>query len=327
MNQAPVTPGSADLEQRPYFRKKSVGRRILAAIVVLALLALIAMDGTRSMGRYVPFFVERNVAANYLLELPAQDAYAEALNAFTEKIAAVQGLPPGIAVEVHVIPQDTIQAFATLGGHILVYKGLLRAIRSEDELTALMAHQVAHLAERHPAQALGRRVSVGMMLSLFSQDWAEELARPSFHASLRTAPAFLDEHEVATQLATGQTLFSMYGHLGGAVDLARTLRRLVGEQADNFPRILETHPDILQLDDSLRRISQEHDWPLDDKAGRRRPLSAALVIDSPKPANSTAVPAAAEPTLPASASPVPAAPAEAPLPSVAAPQQSAPAQR
>lgn len=311
MNKIPIDAGRIDHAGVPHAPRKSIGRRTLAVLVVLALLILLAMDGARTVGRYMPFAVERNVAANYLAELPRPDAYANALNAFAERIAAVQGLSPEIAVEVHVLPSDNVQAFATLGGHILIYKGLLGAIKSEDELAALLAHQIAHLGKRHPAQALGRRVSVGMMLSLVSQDWAEAFARPSFHSSLRTAPTYLEAHETATIEDTGATLFSLYGHLGGASDLARTLRRLLSEQTSGELRIIETHPGIQLLDEQMQRLSQEHGWPLNHNESKRRPLPAELRLDAPAPA-ATAPSESAPPSAGAQASPSEPAPAPAP---------------
>lgn len=278
MNKVPLTAEHGDPIQPRAVRRKSPGRRTLVVLVMLALLALIGMDGTRIVGRYMPFSVERNVAANYVAELPAPDAYSKALNVFAENIAAVQGLPPEIAVEVHVIRTAPVQAFPTLGGHILLYEGLLRALRSEDELTALLAHQIAHLRLRHPAEALGRRVSVGMMLSIFSQDLAEAFSRPSFHASLRTAPTFLEQHETATLKDTGDTLVARHGHLGGATDLSATLKRIMATDLEGETRIIATHPGIAQLDEALRRMSREHDWPVEHPARQRRPLPADLVL-------------------------------------------------
>jgi hypothetical protein len=254
--------------------RRSFGRKLLGLIIGLALLILLALDGTRVVGGYMPFSVERNMASNYVADLPKPDERSAALDAFAEKLASLQGLAPGIAVEVHVIPVDSVQAFATLGGHILLYRGLLRSVQNEDTLATVLAHQIAHINHRHAAGALGRRVSLGLMLSLVSQDWAENFAKPSFHSSLRTAPDFLAEHETAVLRDTGATLFTLYGHLGGAVDLANTLRKFIA--AGEKPRILETHPGIERLDEAFGPLSQEMGWPMGETGAKRRPLPAVL---------------------------------------------------
>ena len=53
-----------------------------------------------------------------------------------------------------VIDDDSINAFALPGGYIGIHSGLLKATRSEDELAGVMAHEIAHVTQRHIARAL-----------------------------------------------------------------------------------------------------------------------------------------------------------------------------
>ncbi|MGI9237429.1 MAG: beta-barrel assembly-enhancing protease [Woeseiaceae bacterium] len=53
-----------------------------------------------------------------------------------------------------VIDDERINAFALPGGYIGVHTGLLEATRSEDELAGVMAHEVAHVTQRHIARAI-----------------------------------------------------------------------------------------------------------------------------------------------------------------------------
>ena len=47
------------------------------------------------------------------------------------------------------IDQPVVNAFAGPGGYIGVYSGLILASESEDELAAVMAHEIAHVTQRH----------------------------------------------------------------------------------------------------------------------------------------------------------------------------------
>ena len=47
------------------------------------------------------------------------------------------------------IDLPVVNAFAGPGGHIGVYAGLILASESEDELAAVMAHEIAHVTQRH----------------------------------------------------------------------------------------------------------------------------------------------------------------------------------
>jgi predicted Zn-dependent protease len=53
-----------------------------------------------------------------------------------------------------VIEDQRINAFALPGGYIGVHTGLLEATRSEDELAGVVAHEVAHVSQRHIARAI-----------------------------------------------------------------------------------------------------------------------------------------------------------------------------
>ena len=53
-----------------------------------------------------------------------------------------------------VIEDPRINAFALPGGYIGVHTGLLAATRSEDELAGVLAHEVAHVTQRHIARAI-----------------------------------------------------------------------------------------------------------------------------------------------------------------------------
>lgn len=70
--------------------------------------------------------------------------------------------------KVTLINTNTINAFATPGGFIYVYKGLLKYIDNEATLAAILAHEVAHAERRHSTQrmtkAYGLQVLLGVVL-------------------------------------------------------------------------------------------------------------------------------------------------------------------
>jgi predicted Zn-dependent protease len=52
------------------------------------------------------------------------------------------------------VADERINAFALPGGYIGVHTGLLEASRNEDELAGVLAHEVAHVTQRHIARAI-----------------------------------------------------------------------------------------------------------------------------------------------------------------------------
>jgi predicted Zn-dependent protease len=48
-----------------------------------------------------------------------------------------------------VLDTDEVNAFAAPGGFVFVTKGLLKQVKSEDELAGVLGHEVAHVAKKH----------------------------------------------------------------------------------------------------------------------------------------------------------------------------------
>lgn len=53
-----------------------------------------------------------------------------------------------------ILDSDEINAFATSGGHILIAKGLLNSVKSEDELASVIAHEISHIHLSHSIKAI-----------------------------------------------------------------------------------------------------------------------------------------------------------------------------
>lgn len=53
-----------------------------------------------------------------------------------------------------VLDTDEINAFACPGGIILVTRGMLKEVRTEDELAAVLSHEIGHVAQKHGLKAI-----------------------------------------------------------------------------------------------------------------------------------------------------------------------------
>ena len=77
----------------------------------------------------------------------------EYLNAVGSRIAA-QTNEGDHAFTFFAVEDPRINAFALPGGYIGVHTGLIEATRNEDELAGVLAHEVAHVTQRHIARAI-----------------------------------------------------------------------------------------------------------------------------------------------------------------------------
>lgn len=65
-------------------------------------------------------------------------------------------------IQIYVADAPELNAFALPGGHIVVFTGLLKAIDKPEELAGVLAHEIAHVTERHVLRRLIE--SVGLIL-------------------------------------------------------------------------------------------------------------------------------------------------------------------
>lgn len=144
---------------------------------------------------------------------------------------------PDFGLTVRVLDTDIVNAFAAPGGSIIIFRGLIDAADSPDEVAGVLAHEVAHVVHRHPTEAtirvlgswlffravLGDSVgSAGTLLIAFAHSRENEAQAD------RTAVTLLQETGIDPQ------------------GLADFFERLADEEDDagtsRIPSFLSTHP-------------------------------------------------------------------------------------
>lgn len=76
---------------------------------------------------------------------------------------------PGMAFRFFAIDDSTVNAFAVPGGFIGVHTGLLLAAQSEAELASVLAHEIAHVTQRHiPRMLADQQRSMPAMAALLA---------------------------------------------------------------------------------------------------------------------------------------------------------------
>ena len=68
----------------------------------------------------------------------------------------------------YIVENSDINAFATLGGHVVIYSGLLKIADSPEEIAAVLAHEIGHVEERHVANMLIKKLGVGVLSSILT---------------------------------------------------------------------------------------------------------------------------------------------------------------
>ncbi|RME94237.1 MAG: peptidase M48 [Bacteroidetes bacterium] len=152
----------------------------------------------------------------------------------TGKVAYAREFP----WEVKIIDDDeTLNAFATPGGYIYVYTGLIKFLDSEDELAGVMGHEIAHSAQRHSTQqmtkAYGLQILLGIVTGRSDPGTIEQIALGL--ASL----SFSRQHESEADAYSVTYLCGTQYRADGAAGFFRKINSRGGRP----PQFLSTHPD------------------------------------------------------------------------------------
>jgi beta-barrel assembly-enhancing protease len=254
------------------------------AWLVFGLLGVIVM-GAAVIGFFageiaarLPYSVERDFSqkiAQHWQDKP-RDAEAEAardaLRAIAARLTPVMNLPQGMEIHVHYSPDKVTNAFATLGGNVVFYRGLLEKFDSEDAVAMVMAHEIAHARLRHPAASLGRGIAVGLTLSLLSVGVGEGVAGGAIQtAGVLPLLNYSRNQESAADAEAMAALAAVYGHVGGASDTFNAFAKLKPEASQ--VTILRSHPLTSERIASIAHMAAERGWKWE---GERRPLPPAL---------------------------------------------------
>lgn len=152
-------------------------------------------------------------------------------------------------------------AFALPGGQIWVTRGLFDFVRSENEMVAILGHEIGHFIGRDQLEGLGRSiVSTALSIALFGADSGitEWVTNEVDLLDLQ----FSQAQELAADRWGLRLAVATYGHAGGVVDFDRRMLEQYGESG--WERILSTHPPSSQRVRRMEEIIAAEAIPVQD---------------------------------------------------------------
>jgi len=237
----------------------------LAALVVLVVVAI--AQGVDLVAPRIPPEVERRVFASLASEFAGQvDADAE----LAARVAHAQHLVVRLLAHwpdapmqyrVGLLASSESNAAALPGGWILVTKGLLRDVRTENELAFVLAHELGHFRNRDQLRRLGRGVVYGLAIATLARSSGPALDLATLVGEL-TARGFDREQETAADLFGLELVYAEYGHVACAGDFFERRRRQE-ESLGDLAAYLSTHPGSESRANELRERARRRGWAVE----------------------------------------------------------------
>lgn len=191
-------------------------------------------------------------------ELPFVEdrAIVEYVQRVGERVAAPSRDERELDVTFEVIDDpDTINAFATVGGRIYVYSGLVRAVDNEAELASVLAHEVAHVTHRDVARILVGQVGLSALAQAALGDnpgMIQQLAAQIAGAGVLAAHTREQERD-ADHVAVRYMVEAGYDPRA-MITMYEKLQALRATQPNVVERFFATHP---QTEDRIEAIAAE----------------------------------------------------------------------
>ncbi len=120
-------------------------------------------------------------------DLYQNDELSKYLNSICQSIVInSNGTDPFKGYFVGVIDSEIVNAFATPGGHILITRGMLKNTNSEDELAAVIAHEISHIQLNHSMKAISKNAWSKGLTNIAVSPFADELLSNAFSSITTT---------------------------------------------------------------------------------------------------------------------------------------------
>ncbi|MEP4535189.1 MAG: M48 family metallopeptidase [Cyclobacteriaceae bacterium] len=192
------------------------------------------------------------------------DTIAEAISVMKTRLLDAIG-PTNYDYKLYVVDEPQVNAFATLGGHIFIFSGIIQITESPEELAAVLAHEMGHVEERHVVNKLVKEMGLNVVFSILTGSdpvLVGELARATISSS------FDRSQESSADLFALKTLEKAEISPRYVSTVFRRLKEEHGDYNENL-EFLMSHPNInkrikesleYELSEDFENESLEIDW-------------------------------------------------------------------
>lgn len=191
--------------------------------------------------------IGHGVAANLLGAAPlVQD---DKLQAYVSRLGwwlAMQTERADLPWRFGVLDSENVNAFAAPGGYVFITKGLLLRMRNEAELAGVLAHEMAHVLQRHHLNAIQKNARTGLMADLASMAVGSSehaaLAEKAIGAGTELYARGLDKDDEFEADRMGVVIAARAGYDPYGLPAVLQTLEAANAQDSNLALMFKTHP-------------------------------------------------------------------------------------
>lgn len=231
-----------------------------ALAIILALYFYIVPFAAETFARNLPRQYEVDLGNSLYNQLISQDSIDTLRTNLVNQFAKEIDFDTDYNLQFTVVHNKELNAFATPGGHILVYDGLLNKLEKPEELTGLLAHEATHVRERHSLRAMASDLSRSIFLSIILHDRSGISSVLIQNADMLNSLRYSREMERVADKGAVETMVKNNISPEGMVDLLYLLKR-----QDKTPQsyaYLSTHPATQERIADVRSVIQDNHFKI-----------------------------------------------------------------
>jgi predicted Zn-dependent protease len=235
---------------------------VFGGIIIIGFILALMVE---KLALHIPFSVEQELIEKieFNEDLKSDPEIQTYLDQLTLNLLPLMNLPEDMTVKVNYIDEPTENAFASIGGQISIYRGLIDLLPNENSLAMVIAHEIAHIKHRDPIVALGRGVVVGLFLSVIAGVNTDRFVSNIItDTGTLTLLSFNRNQEQKADTVALEALVGYYGHVNGADSLFKAFIKL-DELELHSPEFFNTHPLSENRIDNIHKAALINNWATD----------------------------------------------------------------
>ena len=238
---------------------------------IIPLLVSLFLSGSFVRGVYgLTTEEEKKLGKTVLLEVKKEAGFVRDLNiqAFIERVGysiVDQVGPTPFEFKFYVINTPDVNAFSVPGGYVFVNAGLIVLAENEQELAGVLAHEIAHVTQRHVSQMIekSKRLNIASMAAMLAAMLAGRGGTASqAGAAMATGMAGALQLKYTREIEADADLNGLHYMIkagydpNGMITFFKRLQKMSLEMAPKIPAYLLDHPAVEDRISLLENILQ-----------------------------------------------------------------------
>ena len=188
----------------------------------------------------------------YLLSERIDTQKTRLLNEFASKLDLGNDYPADYTV----VDADIVNAYALPGGPIVVYAGIIRKMKTPEELAGILAHERSHVLRHHSTRSIFQNLSGVLLINLVLGDASSFINLIAQQGQQIQQLSYSRELELEADREGLHLLFKNNINPDGMLSLLEKLKQ--ENTGDRIPEFLRTHPLPESRIEALKKLLVNH---------------------------------------------------------------------